>query len=341
MFESIVIIAALTAAGFYAGKKFNKNVVLVITTLVAFFLLKSKYLFYDFDLADLMVSVLLALLPAIAIKLIGGRGLVDVNMGGSQHPDSSDGLGSATFLIGKIVSANDTSYTTTSVGISKDVFGNNKATAYNTLHSSHRTWVHDHERQQEVDYRSSGESPGRPGHNIGVAMVEGQGKLEVNFDTDMEYTYKSVSEHAVVAGSILSVGMLFLGWVMIPVSLLKLVFSRMAKKPFCFYTNTACTGFPGSEAPQIKSLLIQTVLVGAIYLLLLASMAKGSTELAFVAVGAIAGLIWCNVHFMRVTITAYQQFISKCRNELSLRYKAHLQKVSDSEQKKSITSAEV
>jgi hypothetical protein len=279
--------------------------------------------------------------PAIAIKLIGGGKFADFNLGGSQQRDSSDGVGSETFLIGKILSANDTSYTTTSVGISKDVFGNDKATAYNTLHSSHRTWVYDHERQQEVEYRSSGESPGRPGHNIGVAMVEGQGKLEVNFDTHVEYTYKSVSEHAVLAGGILSVGMLFLGWVMIPVSWLKLVFSRLAKKPLCFYTSTACTGFPGSEAPQIKSLLIQTVLVGAIYLLLLASLTKHSTDLAFVAVAVFVGLIWCNIHFMKATITAYQQFISKCRDELFLRYKAHLRKVSGAEQVNSKASAEV
>jgi hypothetical protein len=340
MFGSIVTIAVLTAAGFYAGKKFNQNVVLVITTLVAFFLLKPEYLLYDFNLLDLIFSVFLALLPAIAIKLISGGKLTDFNLGDSQQRDNSDGVGSATFLIGKILSANDTSYTTTSVGISKDVFGNDKATAYNTLHSSHRTWIYDYQREKEVEYRSSGESPGRPGHSIGVAMIEGQGKLEVNFDTNIEYTYKSISEHIGVAAGLLSVGMLFLGWVMIPVSFLKLLYSRLAKKPLCFYTNTSCTGFPGSEAPQIKSLLIQTVLVGAIYLLLLASLMKHSTDLAFVAVGVFVGLIWCNVHFLKATTKAYHQFISKCRNELSLRYKNHLQKVSDLEQANSKASLE-
>lgn len=341
MFENIVMIAALTAAGFYAGKKFNQNVVLIITTLVALFLLRPDYLFYDFNLPDLIFCVFLALLPAIAIKLMSGGKLTDFNLGGSQQLDNSDGVGSATFMIGKILSANDTSYTTTSVGISKNVFGNDQATAYNTLHSSHRTWLYDHQRQQEVEYRSSGESPGRPGHNIGVAMIEGQVKLEVNFDTHMEYTYKSVTEHVGVAGVILSVGMLFLGWALLPLSLLKLVFSLLAKKPVCFYTNSACTGFPGSEAPQIKSLLIQTVMVGAIYLLLLAAILTKNTGLAFVAVGVFAGLIWCNVHFMKVTGTAYQQFISKCRNELSLRYKTHLQKVSDVEQANSKASVEI
>lgn len=317
----LMVQAASIAAAYFLTKKLSKKIVYP-GIFIAQFVFGGGLDFYTFtDTAlniitcALLTGVIACVIELKSIKqfflekkhakyIAAIKGTVEVD--GAGAVDTS----AMSFNYGKIVSAATGFYTTSEVVVGKDVFGNASASTINTVHETHKYWIHDEAQNREIKFTGVGEVPGREGHTIGVASVNGESKFEWNFTIGQTYSTKR-PQSPLLQSLFLTFVFFFFGCVMVPLALIV----RWGNKTL---PTAGGWAFPGGSNIDLMATLTLAGFTILEYLLFWGAIESRSTSMAIFALCLLIPEFALVYMYMKKVSAAFEKFKLACFRKLEL-----------------------
>ena len=143
-------------------------------------------------------------------------------------------------VVGRVLDTKTSRDVYSNTHVTRDAAGKLNSYTTHDVVVSHSTWLHDLNKDVDVNYSGSGSIQARPGHILGTMSYKGFSCMDINYSTGNVFSIKKVSNN--FFGSLLQATVFFVfGFIALPVFLLLLVFrpglALFGGVPGAFKTN--------------------------------------------------------------------------------------------------------
>ena len=211
----IIIYLLAAFAAFTALKRRSILVFIGAGELVLFGLVSTE--------SDTGIFYTLFLMLTKGILLTAGFAAVSALIGyavlkatGSQQAKDFDPVTDMNLVVGRVLDTQSTTTVFSDTTVSRNAMGHLDSHTSHDVQVTHNTWLHDLNKDLDVNYSGDGKLQARPGHILGTMSWSGRTLLDINFSTRQRFCVEPATTN-ILASGVWAAILLVMGWAIFPV----------------------------------------------------------------------------------------------------------------------------